>query len=65
MESFDDAFKRQSKLAKEWALGDYIGKCPNCNRVRLCSCPNGKSRCEKCNWVPEDNKYCEYSNDFF
>lgn len=20
-------------------------------------CPNGKHRCEKCNWVPEENTY--------
>lgn len=42
----------------QWALGDYVGECPNCKRERLCQCPNGKRRCEKCNWVPEDNDYC-------
>lgn len=41
-----------------WSLGDYEDYgCPHCGRVRLCKCPNGKHRCEKCNWVPEDNFY--------
>ena len=36
----------------EWALGEYISTpCPNCSRIRLCKCDNGKHRCEKCNWV--------------
>jgi len=45
-----------------WAFGEYTGSCLNCGRERLCSCPNGKHRCEKCNWVPEDNAYCPISN---
>lgn len=54
-----DAYQEEDeRLRQEWALGDYIGVCPNCGRHRLCACPNGKSRCEKCNWVPEDNEYC-------
>lgn len=44
---------------KAWALGGYTGEpCPNCSRLRLCHCDNGKTRCEKCNWVPEDGGYC-------
>jgi len=43
----------------EWALGDYASyPCPNCGRERLCKCLNGKHRCDKCNWVPEDDSYC-------
>jgi len=43
----------------DWEFGDYINHpCPNCGRYRLCECHNGKHRCEKCNWVPEDNDYC-------
>lgn len=44
-------------LREAWALGDYVGECPNCGRHRLCRCPNGKRRCEKCNWCPEDGAY--------
>jgi len=44
---------------KEWSLGNYTGnKCPNCGRVRVCLCGNGKRRCEKCNWIIEDNSFC-------
>jgi hypothetical protein len=24
----------------------------------LCKTTNGKHRCEKCNWIPEDDAYC-------
>lgn len=50
--------EEEERLHEEWALGDYCGECPNCGRQRLCECPNGKRRCEKCNWVPEDSTYC-------
>lgn len=43
-----------------WALGDYDNDetgCPNCGRYRLCRCDNGKRRCEKCDWCPEDGEY--------
>lgn len=41
-----------------WAFGDYIEQdCPSCGRNRLCACPNGKHRCEKCNWCPELGDY--------
>lgn len=49
---------------EEWALGDYIADdCPNCGRQRLCKCQNGKTRCEKCNWIVEDSQYCLYKMD--
>jgi ribosomal protein L37AE/L43A len=45
----------------QWALGEYTqDDCPNCGRQRLCKCPNGKTRCENCNWVVEDNDYCPF-----
>lgn len=53
---YDDSIE----LAREeaWRLGDYDSEdCPNCGRHRLCRCPNGKRRCEKCNWCPEDGQY--------
>ena len=50
----------ETKLKEVWAFGDYIEECcNNCKRQRLCVCENGKHRCEKCNWVQEDNDYCE------
>lgn len=45
---------------REWSLGDYDNGetgCPRCKRQRLCICPNGKHRCEKCNWSPELDGY--------
>jgi len=40
--------------------GDYDGTvCPNCHRVRMLKCSNGKRRCEKCNWDPEAGAYSE------
>lgn len=51
-------------IQDEWALGEYengdIG-CPRCGRMRLCKCPNGKHRCEKCNWSPELNGFAPSS----
>jgi len=44
----------------EWELGEYDNGdngCPHCGRHRLCLCPNGKHRCEKCNWCPELEDY--------
>lgn len=49
---------------KAWSLGDYDNPetgCVNCGRYRVCVCPNGKHRCEKCNWVPEDGNYAPVS----
>lgn len=46
---------------RKYDLGDYVSEdCPNCGRQRLCICENGKHRCEKCNWVVEENMYCEF-----
>lgn len=41
-------------------LGEYDNGetgCPQCGRFRLCRCPNGMHRCEKCGWSPELNDY--------
>lgn len=54
----------EEKLREQWEFGEYDNGetgCPNCGRHRLCKCENGKHRCEKCNWVSEDNEYCEVS----
>jgi len=59
MDKVQEQREKDEAERAEWALGDYIGEpCPNCNRLRLCKCDNGKHRCEKCNWVPEDKTYC-------
>lgn len=53
--------KKEQAEIDAWGLGDYDNGengCPNCGRFRLCKTPNGKHRCEKCNWVPEINGYC-------
>jgi ribosomal protein L37AE/L43A len=49
-------------MLAQWALDDYSGDtCPKCGRRRLGKCMNGKTRCEKCNWVVEDNAYAPVS----
>lgn len=51
--------KAESKEIEEWGLGDYDNGesgCPKCGRHRLCICGNGKHRCEKCHWCPEENR---------
>lgn len=59
----DELAKEQAEedaIREAWALGDYDNGengCPHCGRHRLCLCPNGKHRCEKCNWCPELNDY--------
>lgn len=48
------------RLRDEWSLGKYDNSgtgCLHCGRWRLCLCPNGKHRCEKCNWSPELGAY--------
>jgi hypothetical protein len=51
--------EREDAERAAWALGDYTGEdCERCGRARVCRCPNGKRRCEKCNWCPED---CDYA----
>lgn len=53
---------REDELYAAWALGDYVAQdCPNCGRHRLCICPNGMHRCEKCNWSPELGRYAPVS----
>lgn len=52
-------FDEKDDDREQWSLGDYVeGACTNCGRVRVCECPNGMRRCEKCNWVPEIADYC-------
>lgn len=62
--TFADQWEKQrdedQSIQDQWQLGDYVSiSCPNCSRERVCLCPNGKHRCEKCNWIVEDNMYCE------
>jgi hypothetical protein len=58
-ESMQAEWDRGETERSAWGLGEYTGaSCPNCGRERLCVCPNGKTRCEKCNWVVEDGDYC-------
>lgn len=43
-----------------WLLGEYTdAPCENCQRFRVCKCDNGKHRCEKCNWCPEEKRYVD------
>ena len=57
-DSMRDDYKNDEIHRKKWVLGDYVDEsCPKCGRQRLCKCPNGKHRCEKCNWCPEDRVY--------
>ncbi len=57
-ESMAQSQVEEDALYATWALGDYDSEdCPKCGRHRLCKCPNGKRRCEKCNWCPEDGDY--------
>ena len=38
----------------------YTGTpCPNCGRYRMELYENGKERCEKCEWCPQENRYVE------
>lgn len=57
--------EKEDRERAEWALGDYDNGehgCPHCGRARLCLCPNGKHRCEKCNWSPELNDYVPFND---
>jgi hypothetical protein len=52
--------EEEDRRRKEWALGDYTAEdCENCGRQRVCRCDNGKRRCEKCNWCPEEKRYVD------
>ena len=35
---------------------DSQSRCSNCGRNRISLCENGKHRCEKCDWSPEENR---------
>lgn len=62
LEDLEKQRNEEDALREAWALGDYVvDPCPNCGRMRLCKCDNGKHRCEKCNWVHENNGYCPVS----
>ena len=62
-------YRRLTELKEEldevmWRHGPYDqdeNGCPKCGRLRLCVCPNGKHRCEKCNWSPELNDFVPVS----
>lgn len=65
MPDLHDEDRAEAARRAEWALGDYDNGddgCPNCGRSRLCVCPNGKHRCEKCNWCPELGDYAPVDN---
>lgn len=58
-----DSEDEEDRQRDQWALGEYDNGetgCPNCGRDRLCLCPNGKHRCEKCNWCPELKGYAPF-----
>lgn len=60
-----DAAKQDDAEREKWLgwQGDYDGtECPNCHRLRMMKCANGKRRCEKCNWDPEAGTYADYGN---
>lgn len=63
MSIYDDIKRVQEeedKRREEWALGEYIAaECEECGRQRVCKCANGKHRCEKCNWCPEEKRYID------
>lgn len=46
----------------EWSecLGYTGTPCPNCSRYRLERYSNGKERCEKCEWCPQENRYVDW-----
>lgn len=55
----DEEYQRE---VEAWQ-GDYDNGdagCPNCGRMRLMLCTNGKHRCEKCNWCPELGEYAPF-----
>ena len=63
MPTIGEIWDTQEKEQRDWA-GDYDGTaCPNCKRLRMMLCANGRRRCEKCNWDPDKNQYSEYSGD--
>jgi hypothetical protein len=60
---FEKDHEERAAYRAAWG-GDYDGTaCPNCSRIRMMLCRNGKRRCEKCNWDPETKAYSEYSGE--
>ncbi len=52
--------KEYEEFNKQWAHGEYDNPengCEKCGRFRVCKTPNGKHRCEKCDWCPELQEY--------
>lgn len=49
---------------EKW-LGYAGTPCPNCGRYRLELYDNGKERCEKCAWCPQENRYVEDEEIYF
>ena len=50
-------YRLQDKRQLDW-VGDYTkDECTKCGRFRVLLCNNGKHRCEKCGWCPEEDKY--------
>ena len=63
VEQLEKELSLENKEVDEWGLGDYDNGetgCPKCGRHRLCVCGNGKHRCEKCYWCPEENQYKKF-----
>jgi len=51
--------EEEAQQERDWS-GDYDGTtCPNCNRQRMLLCNNGRRRCEKCNWDPDEKCYSD------
>lgn len=46
----------------EWSkcLGYTGTPCTNCGRYRLERYANGKERCEKCEWCPQEQRYVDW-----
>lgn len=59
-DDIEKQWKEEEARRALWKLGEYTGDaCEQCNRVRVCKCDNGKRRCEKCNWCPEEKRYVD------
>lgn len=60
MNDLERQIAEEEKRRAPWQLGDYTGEpCEQCERMRVCHCPNGKRRCEKCQWCPEERRYVD------
>lgn len=56
-DTLKDEQDRVDQHRDDWS-GDYNGEsCENCGRERVELCSNGKRRCEKCGWCPEDQMH--------